>query len=123
MRRQADILKREEVTPAIEGKVVRQLIRSAGAKLLFCPISPDLNPIAQVFAKLERFLRNAAARTVEAVCLLRSRFRREFAPVYGWFAEGLDTRDLHEARAMLGGDLGRRCTLTPKSHVSPLSGE
>ena len=52
------------------GKVVRQLIRSAGAKLFFLPkYSPDLNPIEQVFAKLKHFLRKAAARTVEAVCL------------------------------------------------------
>ena len=50
-------------------KIVRQLIRSAGAKLFFLPkYSPDLNPIEQVFAKLKHFLRKAAARTVEAVC-------------------------------------------------------
>ena len=52
------------------GKIVRQLIRSVGAKLFFLPkYSPDLNPIEQVFAKLKHFLRKAAARTVEAVCL------------------------------------------------------
>lgn len=51
------------------GKAVRQLIRSAGAKLFFLPkYSPDLNPIEQVFAKLKHFLRKTAARTVEAVC-------------------------------------------------------
>jgi transposase len=51
------------------GKIVRQLIRSAGAKLFLLPkYSPDLNPIEQVFAKLKHFLRRAAARTVEAVC-------------------------------------------------------
>jgi hypothetical protein len=43
---------------------------SVGAKLFFLPkYSPDLNPIEQVFAKLKHFLRKAAARTVEAVCL------------------------------------------------------
>src|SRR6185503_10629660 len=48
------------------GKVVRQLIRSTGAKLFFLPkYSPDLNPIEQVFAKFKHFLRKAAARTVE----------------------------------------------------------
>jgi transposase len=53
-----------------KGRIVRQLIRSAGAKLFFLPkYSPDLNPIEQVFAKLKHFLRKAAARTVEAVCL------------------------------------------------------
>jgi transposase len=52
-----------------KSKAVRQLIRSVGAKLFFLPkYSPDLNPIEQVFAKLKHFLRNAAARTVDAVC-------------------------------------------------------
>jgi transposase len=51
------------------GKVIRQLIRSAGAKLVLLPkYSPDLNPIEQVFAKLKHLLRKAAARTVETVC-------------------------------------------------------
>ena len=41
---------------------MRQLIRAAGAKLFFLPkYSPDLNPIEQVFAKLKRLLRKAAA--------------------------------------------------------------
>jgi len=53
-----------------KSKAVRQLVRSAGAKLFFLPqYSPDLNPIEQVFAKLKHLLRKAAARTVEAVCL------------------------------------------------------
>ena len=52
-----------------KGKAVRQLIRSAGAKLFFLPkYSPDLNPIEQVFAKLKHMLRKAAARTVETTC-------------------------------------------------------
>ena len=50
-----------------KGKAVRQLIRSAGARLLFLPpYSPDLNPIEQVFAKLKTLLRKAAPRSVEA---------------------------------------------------------
>ena len=50
-------------------KAVRQLIRSAGAKLFFLPkYSPDLNPIEQVFAKLKHLLRKAAPRTVETIC-------------------------------------------------------
>ena len=53
-----------------KGKAVRQLIRAAGAKLLFLPkYSPDLNPIEQVFAKLKHLLRKAAARTIEAICV------------------------------------------------------
>jgi transposase len=52
-----------------KGKIIRRLIRSVGAKLLFLPkYSPDLNPIEQVFAKLKHLLRIAAARTVETVC-------------------------------------------------------
>ena len=52
-----------------KGKAVRDLIRSAGAKLFFLPkYSPDLNPIEQVFAKLKHLLRKAAARTIEAIC-------------------------------------------------------
>src|SRR5918992_5120167 len=50
-----------------KSKTVRQLIRSAGAKLFFLPkYSPDLNPIEQVFAKIKHLLRKAAERTLEA---------------------------------------------------------
>src|ERR1700757_5316617 len=52
-----------------KGKAVRQLIRSAGAKLFYLPkYSPDLNPIEQVFAKLKHRLRKAAARSFETIC-------------------------------------------------------
>jgi transposase len=51
------------------GKIIRQLIRSAGAKLFLLPkYSPDLNPIEQVFSKFKHLLRKAAARTAETVC-------------------------------------------------------
>lgn len=51
-----------------KGKMVRQAIQSAHAKLFFLPkYSPDLNPIEQVFAKLKHLLRASAPRTVEAV--------------------------------------------------------
>ena len=47
---------------------VRDLLRQAGAKLLFLPqYSPDLNPIEQVFAKLKHLLRKAAARSRDTV--------------------------------------------------------
>jgi transposase len=50
------------------GKQVRQAIRAVGAKLLFLPkYSPDLNPIEQVFAKLKHLLRNAQARSWDAI--------------------------------------------------------
>ena len=64
-----------------KGKVVRQLIRSAGAQLFFLPkYSPDLNPIEQVFAKLKHLLRKAAARTVDAVCAAIGEVRQAFTP-------------------------------------------
>jgi transposase len=63
------------------GKAVRQLIRSAGAKLFFLPTySPDLNPIEQVFAKLKHLLRKAAARTGEAICLALGDILQAFTP-------------------------------------------
>ena len=64
-----------------KGKIVRQLIRSAGAKLFFLPkYSPDLNPIEQVFAKLKHLLRKAAARTVETVCAAIGDVLQAFTP-------------------------------------------
>ncbi|MSP31911.1 MAG: IS630 family transposase, partial [Pseudolabrys sp.] len=64
-----------------KGKAVRQLIRSAGAKLiLLSKYSPDLNPIEQVFAKLKHLLRKAAARTVDAVCAAIGHLLQAFSP-------------------------------------------
>jgi transposase len=64
-----------------KGKAVRQLIRSAGAKLFFLPkYSPDLNPIEQVFAKLKHLLRKRAARTVEAVSAAIGQSLKAFTP-------------------------------------------
>ena len=64
-----------------KGKAVRQLIRTAGAKLFFLPkYSPDLNPIEQVFAKLKHLLRRAEARTVETVCAAISQLLGAFTP-------------------------------------------
>ena len=64
-----------------KGKIVRQLIRSAGAKLFFLPkYSPDLNPIEQVFAKLKHLLRKAAARTVDTVCTAIGQVLDAFSP-------------------------------------------
>src|SRR6202011_3590041 len=64
-----------------KAKIGRQLIRAAGAKLFFLPkYSPDLNPIEQVFAKIKHFLRKAAARTVDAVCLAIGEVLHLFSP-------------------------------------------
>jgi transposase len=52
-----------------KGAAVRLAIRKAGARLIFLPkYSPDLNPIEQFFAKLKHHLREAQARTRDAVC-------------------------------------------------------
>jgi transposase len=64
-----------------KGKVVRQLIRSAGARVFFLPkYSPDLNPIEQVFAKLKHLLRKCAARTLEALCAAIGQLLHVFTP-------------------------------------------
>ncbi len=63
-----------------KGKAVRQLIRSAGAKLFFLPkYSPDLNPIEQVFAKIKHLLRKAAARSAEAIYLALGQTLKAFS--------------------------------------------
>jgi transposase len=47
---------------------VKETIAAAGATLLYLPpYSPDLNPIAKLFAKLKALLRKAAKRTIEAL--------------------------------------------------------
>ena len=64
-----------------KAKAVRQLIRAAGAKLFFLPkYSPDLNPIEQVFAKIKHFLRKAAARSVETICIAIGEILGAFTP-------------------------------------------
>ena len=64
-----------------KGKAVRRAIRKAGARLLFLPkYSPDLNPIEQVFAKLKHFLRKAAARSCDAVCVATGDLLGDFKP-------------------------------------------
>ena len=64
-----------------KGKIVRELIRAAGAKLFLLPkYSPDLNPIEQMFAKLKHLLRKANARTVDAICTAIGEILRAFTP-------------------------------------------
>ena len=47
---------------------VRELIESAGAKLLYLPpYSPDFNPIEMIWSKVKRLLRSAATRTIDAL--------------------------------------------------------
>ena len=60
---------------------VRRAIREAGAKLSFRPsYSPDLNPIEQVFSKLETLLRKAAERTVTDTWKRTGKLLDEFTP-------------------------------------------
>ena len=71
----APTLKRKDIVmidnlPAHKAVGVREAIEARSATLRYLPkYSPDLNPIEQVFAKLKHFLRKAAARTIETVCL------------------------------------------------------
>ena len=49
-------------------KGIRELIEQRGCELLYLPAhSPDYNPIEEAFAKIKNLLRNAAARTKEAL--------------------------------------------------------
>ena len=49
-------------------KRIRELIEARGCELLYLPsYSPDYNPIEEAFAKLKRLLRQAAARSKEAL--------------------------------------------------------
>jgi len=64
-----------------KAKIVRHMIRAAGAKLFFLPpYSPDLNPIEQVFAKLKTLLRKASERTVEATWQRIGTLLQHFTP-------------------------------------------
>jgi putative transposase len=64
-----------------KGRAVRNIIRSAGAKLLFLPkYSPDLNPIEQVFAKLKHLLRKATARNFDTVTTAIGELLGSFTP-------------------------------------------
>jgi transposase len=49
-------------------KRIRELIEQHGCELLYLPAySPDYNPIEEAFSKIKNFLRNAAARSKEAL--------------------------------------------------------
>lgn len=83
------------------GKVVRQLIRSAGAKLFLLPkYSPDLNPIS--------WRRRPKA---EIPCVISRRFgrcvgQRALAPLLGQriVAAGIEHEDAHVLRLLQIGD-------------------
>ncbi len=53
---------------AHKGERVRELIEARGCELLYLPpYSPDFNPIEEAFAKIKGLLRNAQARSREAL--------------------------------------------------------
>jgi transposase len=55
--------------PAHKVDGVRRAIRARGAELMYLPpYSPDLNPIEMLFAKLKALLRQAAERSIAALC-------------------------------------------------------
>ena len=60
---------------------VREAIEQAGAAVLHLPpYSPDLNPIELAFSKLKRLLRDAQARTMEALWQTIGRLLERFSP-------------------------------------------
>jgi transposase len=64
-----------------KGSRVRQLIETAGARLLYLPpYSPDFNPIENAFAKLKALLRKAAERTVAGLWDAIGRLIDAFSP-------------------------------------------
>ena len=63
------------------GRIIRRIIRAAGAKLFFLPkYSPDLNPIEQVFAKLKHQLRKARPRSFDTIAAAIGKLLRSFTP-------------------------------------------
>ena len=61
--------------------VIMDNLGSHKAKLFFLPkYSPDLNPIEQAFAKIKHFLRKAAARSVETICIAIGEILGAFTP-------------------------------------------
>jgi transposase len=68
---------------------VERLNRAAGAEVWYLPpYSPDFNPIEPLFGKLKGALREAAARTVEALIEAIGEALRSVTPadIRGWFA-------------------------------------
>lgn len=68
--------------PAHKPASVRKAIEAAGAHLrLLPPYSPDLNPIEMAFSKLKALLKQAAARTVDALIEAIAEALKAFTPL------------------------------------------
>ena len=67
--------------PAHKIADVRQCLEAAGIGLLYLPAySPDFKPIEQVFAKVKALLRQAAARSFDAICEALKTILDRFTP-------------------------------------------
>jgi transposase len=67
--------------PAHKGPQVEELIKAAGARLLYLPpYSPDFNPIENAFSKLKALLRKAAERSVDGLWAKVGELLVEFTP-------------------------------------------
>jgi transposase len=67
---------------------VRELIRAAGASVLYLPpYSPDMNPIELCWSKLKRLLREFGARTRDALdaAIRRAMDLIDRRDAAGWF--------------------------------------
>jgi transposase len=66
---------------AHKGPRVEQLIKAAGAELLYLPpYSPDMNPIEKAYSKLKAYLRKIAERTVAGLMIVREACAGIFKP-------------------------------------------
>ncbi len=76
---------------------VRELVEGRGADLVFLPsYSPDLNPIEEAFSKIKQLVREAGARTREALveAIGRALAAVTLEDVAGWFAHaGYEPQD------------------------------
>ena len=69
----APVLRRDQVVmmdnlSAHKGERVRELIEGRGCELLYLPpYSPDLNPIEEAFSRINGLMRNAEARSRQAL--------------------------------------------------------
>jgi len=66
--RPGDVVVMDNLSPH-KAPSVRAAIEAVGAALVYLPpYSPDFNPIENLWSKLKRYLRKAAARTFETLC-------------------------------------------------------
>jgi predicted ATPase len=95
-----------------EKRFEAELNRAAG-EIVMLELEPDVSRAEAYFGRSLAIARQQQAKSWElraAMSLARlwrdqgkvREARELLAPVYGWFTEGFDTRDLKEAKALLG---------------------